>query len=846
MKRRTVLKAGAAASLGGVIGIPGWTVPTARADAADLSRILDNFVEIYAGADADRSDPAVAAKIRKIQTDAAGRLRGMADPTSLPDTADRLFDDLPLGTRAEGNYTNTFLRLADLALATVTPGTTQFGDGSLQTRVLAGIDWVHRAWYSDQAAGYFGNWYAWEIGIPTNLTRALGLLHEQVGAHDPDLVARCVATMDAYLRNGTDGDVDLGSRFHTGANLADITMNRIVQGALLGDEARVRKAVEDQSTVFATIDPGNLVHGNTDGYYADGSFIQHHTVAYTGSYGRVLLMKVMLSLKMLGETGYEPSELVPTAHRWITAGFAPVIYQGYMMEIVKGRAVSRTGTGYADVVTVVEGATDLSRHLEGDAAAQMRAYVKYLATVAPAAPNTGGFTSPATIGAYGNIIADPAVEAANIVPETAHFTFNAMEKDVHLRPGYGFAVARSSSRISKYEYMSGDNLQPWFQGDGTTYLYLAGQDQSAHFGTDFYATAGAYALGGVTAPVEQRLTVPQAYGRNWYENPDHPLEFTSSSVSQNTYVYFPLGVNDHSGGVHLDDYGVASIVVADDVAWRDRQRGILPEDFVAYPNARGAKSYFMLDDHVVVLGAGLGDDHGRSATTAIDARTCPPGHRIEVSGQGVDGTTAAAAGSLPWARWADETAAAAVGYVVLDGPAVELVDFQASVSRSEIRANNSGLAERRVVSLGYRHAVGARDSIAHVLLPGASEAQVRAEAGAPSVRILRNDSTVQALEYGAAKLSGYVFFGAGKVGRVSSEAPVTAMVRNLGGGRWKVAFSDPIRTQKVLRIAMQGRFHKVGGDDDVAVDFRRGQTEITVAASDGIGRTHTVELAAGR
>ncbi len=92
--------------------------------------------------------------------------------------------------------------------------------------------------------------------------------------------------MDAYLRNGKDGDVDLDSRFHTGANLADITANRILQGALMGDDARIRKALQDQFTVFATIDPYNLQHGVTDGYYADGSFIQHSSVAYTGSYGK--------------------------------------------------------------------------------------------------------------------------------------------------------------------------------------------------------------------------------------------------------------------------------------------------------------------------------------------------------------------------------------------------------------------------------------------------------------------------------------------------------------------------------------------------------------------------------
>ena len=48
-----------------------------------------------------------------------------------------------------------------------------------------------------------------------------------------------------------------------------------------------------------------------------------------------------------------------------------------------------------------------------------------------------------------------------------------MDRNVHRRPGYAFALSRSSARISKYEYMSGENLMPWFQGDGAYYLAAA-------------------------------------------------------------------------------------------------------------------------------------------------------------------------------------------------------------------------------------------------------------------------------------------------------------------------------------------------------------------------------------
>src|SRR5690349_23979570 len=108
----------------------------------------------------------------------------------------------------------------------------------------------------------------------------------------------------------------------------------MVQGALLGAEARVTKAVRDQATVFATIDPYDLRHGVTDGYYADGSFIQHSSVAYTGSYGKGLLSRVVQTVKLLDGTTYAAGDdLVKVVQGWVETGFAPLIFEGWMMEI---------------------------------------------------------------------------------------------------------------------------------------------------------------------------------------------------------------------------------------------------------------------------------------------------------------------------------------------------------------------------------------------------------------------------------------------------------------------------------------------------------------------------------
>jgi len=562
-------------------------VPSVRASAdpvSDHATLLANTVAMFAGTAESNARPEVAAKLAAIGQNARTRLTAM-------DTAGvgELFKGVTLGT-SESNLSTSFGYLYQIALATRTPGGTTSGlenNVTIQRRVIDGLVWLQDTYYGDQSKGYYGNWFTWEIGISGSVSNTLVLLVDQIREYKPDLIQTYVASMDAYLRNGKNGDVDLDSRFHTGANLADITTNRILQGALLGDDARIAKAISDQLTVFATVDPYHLNHDVTDGYYADGSFIQHASVAYTGGYGKGLLTRVVQTIKILDGTSYATGDdLVGSVQGWVTNGFAPLIFEGWMMEIVKGRAVSRTATGYADVAIVVEAVVDLSGYAQGSNALALKGFVKYVKASSKTALDPTGFVSPVSVVRYADIVSDASIPAKDLNPGSLSVAFNAMDKNVHRRPGYAFALARSSDRISKYEYMSGENLLPWFQGDGAHYLYLAGQDQTQAFGVDYYTTVSPYRLAGVTAPVETRRTVPELYGTQAYDNPP---TFTSSSEPQNTYVYFPTGTNGFSGGATLGAYGTAGMIQSNDVAYAAKQAGLLPADFVVYRNAEATK-----------------------------------------------------------------------------------------------------------------------------------------------------------------------------------------------------------------------------------------------------------------
>jgi hyaluronate lyase len=766
--------------------------PAARAALgamnADPSRLLANAIAIYAGTAESNARPDVAAKVTAIDTTARTWLAALDRAGS-----GELFAGLPLGT-SDPNLSSSYQHLYEIALAYRRPGPASDlqGNEPVRARIAEKLVWLHDNYYGDQSKGYYGNWFTWEIGISTFVSKTLALIDAPA-----DLITRYVASMDAYLRNGKDGDVDLDSRFHTGANLVDITANRVLQGALLNDDARLRKALQDQFTVFATVDPYNLQHGVTDGYYADGSFVQHASVAYTGSYGKALLSRVVQTIKVLAGTEYAQSDdLVGVVQGWVEHGFAPLIFEGWMMEIVKGRAVSRTATGYDDVAVVVEAIVDLADYATGADAVRLKAFAKF--TARPTI-NVNSFVSPVSVGRFADIKNDPAIVPADLNPAAGTTAFNAMDRTVHRRPGYAFALARNSSRISKYEYMSGENLMPWFQGDGAHYLYLAGQDQTKYFGVDYFTTVSPYALGGVTAPVETRKSIPELYGTAYY---DSPPDFTASSESQNTYVYFPVGTNAYSGGATLDAYGAVGWVQSDDFAYASREA--LPDDFVVYQNASATKSWFLLDDEIVVLAAGVGDAT-RAVTTTLDTRIAGTADPVTITGVRRDGQNWTGTGDPRCLRYAN--GAASVGYYFLQ-PTQLTADLRTVTrSRRVVRTSNPDTAvTKQVFALTVTQPAGAKRALAYALVPNATDSALQSYRHG-RIATLSNTVKMQAIQHLGLRLTAVNTFtpGAHNLPGLTVDGPASVLLRREASSV-KVAVSDPTTSRDTITVNLWAQY----------------------------------------
>ncbi|TDW81089.1 polysaccharide lyase family 8 super-sandwich domain-containing protein [Kribbella sp. VKM Ac-2566] len=803
--------------------------PAARAGRAavnaDPSQLLANAIAIYAGTAESNARPEVAAKVTAMDNTARTWLTALDRAGS-----GELFAGLPLGT-SDPNLSSSYQHLYEIALAYRRPGPASDlqGNEQVRARIAEKLVWLHDNYYGDQSKGYYGNWFTWEIGISTYVSKTLALIDAPA-----DLITRYVASMDAYLRNGKDGDVDLDSRFHTGANLVDITANRVLQGALLNDDARVRKALQDQFTVFATVDPYTLQHGVTDGYYADGSFVQHASVAYTGSYGKGLLSRVVQTIKVLAGTEYAQSDdLVGVVQGWVEHGFAPLIFEGWMMEIVKGRAVSRTATGYDDVAVVVEAIVDLADYATGADSQRLKAFAKF--TARPTI-NVNSFVSPVSIGRFADIKNDPAIVPADLNPAAGTTAFNAMDRTVHRRPGYAFALARNSSRISKYEYMSGENLMPWFQGDGAHYLYLAGQDQTQSFGVDYFTTVSPYALGGVTAPVETRKSIPELYGTAYYDNPP---TFTPSSEAQNTYVYFPVGTNEYSGGATLDAYGAVGWVQSDDFAYASRAS--LPDDFVVYQNASATKSWFLLDDEIVVLAAGVGDAT-RAVTTTLDTRIAGAADPVTITGVRRDGQTWTGTGEPRWLRYAN--GAVSVGYYFLQPTELSADLRTVTRSRREVRTSNPDTAvTKQVFALTVAQPAGTKRALAYALVPNATDSALKSYQHG-RIATLSNTVKMQAIQHLGLRLTAVNTFTPGphNLPGLSIDGPASLLIRRQSSSV-QVAVSDPTTQRDSVTVNLRAQYLRPAAPvDGVQVTRTATGTRLTFTTRQTYGRSLAIKL----
>ncbi|WP_086820904.1 polysaccharide lyase 8 family protein [Allokutzneria sp. NRRL B-24872] len=483
------------------------------------------------GAEADPTDPLIATAIERTEA----RARALMSTMDRSPGRTSLWPDL-----AGPGVERTTASLSRLRAMALSPSTRDV--------VIEALDWLARHRYREDM-DEVGNWWEWEIGIPDLLLDTLVL----TGARIPELlraVRRFVPDPTRRTANPSEEEV--------GANRADKAYIHLRRG-LLSDSSLIPEARRALDQVFEHVVTG-------DGFYRDGSFVQHQRHAYTGTYGVVLLGSVARTLAVLGDPVPEVVE------RWVFDGVEPITFRGQVMSFVRGRSITRSSDDHAWGRQLVSALTLLGSKKFGPLIGSLVESGTYERTA-----------GPAEIVLLRKTTAPPKTRRA------AHHTFTSMDRVVHKRRDWVFAIAARSNRINGYESGNGENLRGWYTGEGMTYLY---NDDLQHYSGDFWSTVDMYRLPGTTTATHPRTPADNL----WFDGFRGPDKWV--------------------GGVTLDNdtgsFGMRFTAGPDQL---DHGRPGRPNSL------RGTKSWFMFGDEIVALGAGITSEDGDIITTVENRRT---------------------------------------------------------------------------------------------------------------------------------------------------------------------------------------------------------------------------------
>ena len=708
-----------------------------------FDRLRDRWVEtLTGGPDLDAATPPYADIVQGVADNARRSWSAMADPRGRPAS---LWTD-PASGLLEYNTRISADRLRVMALAWLTPGSALTGDPKLKADLVEALTWLEARRYSVRIERV-GNWWEWEIGIPTALTDLVLLLQPVLKAERPDLMARLIAAIDRFTHAA-----DVGTAANTVWRSHVVALNAIAAR----DAAQLESARRAFPPTFEDTRSG-------DGFHADGSFIQHDDLAYTGGYGRDMLFRSALLIHLLDGSPWAlaPAEWARLRDRIDTA-YAPVMYRGALMDMVRGRNISRAAlsdikSGQQMIhallyLSQVAGGGELKITAKSWIAAQSNLYDVF--TYDPKLP--AYWLTPFTARLISAAIRDKAVPAR---PEPAGCrVYPAMDRAVFRFGGTAVALAMNSSRIANYESVNGENLEGWYTGQGMTYVYGPGHE---NYSGDVWPTVDPYRLPGVT--LDRRPRAPAAV------------------VARNT--------SDAVGGAALVDCAAVGMRIETDGG-----------------GFKATKSWFAVDGYVVALGAGIASDAGQPVETIIENRDLrAPAARVTVDGA-PRLTQLAETETFEQAAWLHLEG---YGGVALPGKA-SVRGLRETREGAWSRINKQGASptdprRRTYATFWFDHGVRpAAGSYAYVLLPGRTIGQTRTFDAA---QVLDNDQRVQGVRLAAP--GGVVVHAANFWTRTPARSGVIAacdvvcVVARVAAGRIEIAVADPTQTHgQPIEIAL--------------------------------------------
>ena len=549
-----------------------FTLNVENHEADIYDQILHSWENVSLGNENYQSDnPYMQEFLAKIES---GVEESLAHWDSDITTRDSIFDDVTDFTKS-ANITKTYRRLEQFAQVLDNKSSKYYQNYDLAVKLKEGMEYLYKHVYNEQKE-IVGNWWDYEIGTPRAVVDVLAYANAYF---NQDEINRYIKPIDKFvadptvIRSTTTIPVPA-----VGGNQTDLSKVTILSGALKQDSARIQEGADGLLTVLEFVREGQ-------GFYRDGSFIDHTDVAYTGAYGNVLMDGFSQILPMIANTPFAlPAEKTAILYEWIDRAYFPIILNGELMDMTRGRSISRASAeSHAAAIEALRGvvriaqASDEAQKMHLLSAVKGRIgedtfYVPY--------QNLKSYTD---ISLFEKLLNDDTIPA--VKPETFLHSFHNMDKFVYNNAENNFAIAISmySDRTQNYEDMNNENRHGWYTSDGMVYLY---NNDLTHYSEGYWPTVDPYKMLGTTELVTAR--------------------------------------EDGSGQVNLP----SSFVGASKF---DEKNAAVAMDFTNYNEELSArKAWFIFGDKIVMLTTNIQNKSSDASVTTIENRKLVPDKNTKI------------------------------------------------------------------------------------------------------------------------------------------------------------------------------------------------------------------------
>ena len=729
----------------------------------------------------DLSDPEMLRKLQNIGA-ACEKNRAIINKTA---DAVILFGTKP--PTESSDLTDQYDKLYSLAKAYGTYGNEYYRDESLKDDILFGLEWMWKNMYGEDIIAGTGwrsakafNWWDWFFGGVMPLTDTMLIMEEFLTKEDKKKYLKTFEWITTIHRLGM---------------IQPCAMSRLVVctklALLLEDPDRLLKEYLDYELLLAINEEGH-------GPHIDG-ISWTHIHPYNMIYGANNVNRVLRVGAILAGTPLEFAS--PRQYNLFFLAkymFEAAIYKGRGFVMLNGRANGSSEIGVSSQIMC--SLLSMIGMYGEDEDRYIKKMIKRNASNPEFAEALKGGCSPYDFATLMSILRDDTIPSESDYT-VAHAWFTGDRAAQHRR-NYCFALAMSSERGTNYESINNANKMGWYTGDGALFLYTD-TDRRAFDGANFISNINiAYRIPGTTVDSQEREV--KSLREGWHM----PRDFVGSMQLHKDYIVAAMDYESYHFEGPYDE--------TPDVGYG----GSLPlhnNDLVA------KKSWFMLEDECVCLGAGI------NSTMDSEVRTVVEHRRLVKENDTVRGIEDITVNGELLTKDSFERRYENARSVNLEGFAgfvfPEGENIYVSKYEREAGADNDGKG-RPYFEVRIEHGKNPKDaSYAYVVVPYATEEKLLSECD--GIEIISNTDKLQAVYGRKIGVTGMVFWTQGTCREITSDTPCLVMTSRRNGV-YTLSVCDPTQKAKNATLIVSEKLKLIEANDRLTVEECAEGVKITV------------------